>query len=379
MRGRILDPLGNERGASIVLVSLMMAALMGMAALAIDVGMLYNARAEAQRAADSAALAGAGSLLVTAQEERARSIAIEFGNANKIQGVSVELLEEDVEVDVSAMTVRVTARRSASRGNAMATWFARVFGVDAVDVAARATAVVGSTNAATCLKPWILPDAWDDIDLNGRFDAGVDYYEAAVTGYGSNYRDGVPASNGIDPPGTTYVADFGRPIMLKSGDPKKAPQPGWYYPWDIPQLDGGPATGGDRYRWNIANCNPSVVTIGEQYMIENGNMIGPTRQGMDQLITQDPGAYWDLGGDSIAMSGAPSWEASPRIVHMPLYDPREEIAPGKKPVTITNVTAFFVEEMRGDDVYGRFLYASGVPSGSEVSGGAALKYVHLIE
>ena len=379
MRPRIFEPLRNERGATIVFVSLMMAAILGMAALAIDVGMLYNARAEAQRAADSAALAGAGSLLVAPDEARARSIALAFGNQNKVQGIPLQLLDEDVEVDVEALTVRVTARRSASRGNAMATWFARIFGVDAVDVAASATAAVGNTNTATCLKPWIVPDAWDDVDLNDRFDPGVDTYEPGVTSYGSDFRDGVPANNGFDPPGTTYVADFGRPILLKSGDPKKAPQPGWYYPWDIPQADGGPAVGADRYRWNIAHCNPAIVTLGEQYMIENGNMVGPTRQGMDDLIAQDPNAQWDPAGDSVAMSVAESWEGSPRIVHVPLYDPREEIAPGKKPVTLTNVTAFFIEEMRGNDVFGRFLYVSGVPGGGEATEGAALKYVHLIE
>jgi len=379
MRSRLLQPLCNERGASIVLVSLMMAAIMGMAALAIDVGMLYNARAEAQRAADSAALAGAGSLLVGPDEDRARSIAIEFGAQNDVQGLPVELLDEDVEVDLGAMTIRVTVRRSAGRGNAMTTWFARVFGVDEVDVAARASAAVGSTNTATCLKPWIVPDAWDDKDLDDRFDPAIDYYAPGVTSYGSSYRDGVPANNGIDPPGTSYIADFGRPILLKSGDPKKSPQSGWYYPWDIPQASGGPAVGGDRYRWNIGHCNPTVVTLGEQYMIENGNMIGPTRQGMEELISQDPDAYWDLSGDSIAMSVAEPWEGSPRIVHMPQYDPREEIAPGKKPVTIINVTAFFIEEMQGNDVFGRFLYASGVPGGAEVTGGSELKYVHLVE
>jgi hypothetical protein len=79
------------------------------------------------------------------------------------------------------------------------------------------------------------------------------------------------------------------------------------------------------------------------------------------------------------MSVAESWEGSPRIVYVPLYDPREEIAPGKKPVTLINVTAFFIEEMRGNEVFGRFLYASGVPGGGEVTEGVALKYVHLIE
>jgi hypothetical protein len=53
----------NERGATIIVVALSMLALLSMMALAVDVGMLLTARAEAQRAADSAALAGAGALI----------------------------------------------------------------------------------------------------------------------------------------------------------------------------------------------------------------------------------------------------------------------------------------------------------------------------
>ncbi|MGH2394838.1 MAG: pilus assembly protein TadG-related protein, partial [Candidatus Limnocylindria bacterium] len=53
----------DERGSTIVFVSLAMAALLSIVALAVDVGMLYTARGEAQRAADAAALAGAGWLI----------------------------------------------------------------------------------------------------------------------------------------------------------------------------------------------------------------------------------------------------------------------------------------------------------------------------
>ena len=49
----------NERGQTLVLVALAIVSLLGMAALAIDVVTLYVAHAEAQRAADSAAIAGA--------------------------------------------------------------------------------------------------------------------------------------------------------------------------------------------------------------------------------------------------------------------------------------------------------------------------------
>ena len=46
----------NERGATIALVAVSMVALLGFAALAVDVGNLLNIRTESQRVADAAAL-----------------------------------------------------------------------------------------------------------------------------------------------------------------------------------------------------------------------------------------------------------------------------------------------------------------------------------
>ena len=43
----------DQEGASLVLVAFSMVALLGMSALAIDVGMLYTAKGQAQNAADS--------------------------------------------------------------------------------------------------------------------------------------------------------------------------------------------------------------------------------------------------------------------------------------------------------------------------------------
>ena len=53
------DPRSKERGVTIALVALSMVGIIGMAALSIDVGTLYQAKAEAQRAADAGALAAA--------------------------------------------------------------------------------------------------------------------------------------------------------------------------------------------------------------------------------------------------------------------------------------------------------------------------------
>ena len=53
----------DQRGSVMVVVAMSMTALLAMLALGIDLGALFNARSEAQRAADAAALAGASALL----------------------------------------------------------------------------------------------------------------------------------------------------------------------------------------------------------------------------------------------------------------------------------------------------------------------------
>ena len=55
----------GERGQTILLVAASMVALMGMAALAIDVSSLYLAKSEAEKAASAAALAGAKAFVST--------------------------------------------------------------------------------------------------------------------------------------------------------------------------------------------------------------------------------------------------------------------------------------------------------------------------
>jgi hypothetical protein len=370
-----------------VVVALAMTALLSMVALAVDVGMLFTARGEAQRVADAAALAGAGAFLdgwdSSWAEEQAVNYAVEYGALNTVRAQNVEILPEDVEVDMATHRVTVTVRRTADRGSAVATWFARVFGVDEVDVAARATAEAAPAGAALCLKPFTLPDAWDDEDEDEAYDPG-ELYDPPQTGYGSDWRDGQPANNGIDPNGTTYDDDFGRPLLVKEGNADQTLVASWYFPWDIPQVDGQPHVGADRYRWNIANCNTSIVYLGQAYPFENGGMQGPTRQGIEELIAKDKNAEWDVDADSVVGSAYRPWKASPRVVKIPLFDPTQKLAPGKKPIVFNNFTDFFIEEMQGKDVIGRFLYASGIGVGSTGTGGGAEQgasphYVHLVE
>jgi Flp pilus assembly protein TadG len=381
LRRDVLRALSNERGSTIVLVAIAITALLSMVALAVDMGMLFTARGEAQRVADAAALAGAGALIVDSDNEtRARNEAVQYASLNDVRQTSVVLEPEDIEVDLANMRVTVTVRRTAERGTSIGTWFARVFGVDEVDVVAQATAEVVPAGGATCMKPFTIPDAWDDENDNEQYDA-PEFYDANETGYGTDFRNGVPSDNGVDPSGTTYDYDVGRPIILHPGTPQEAIVPSWYFPWDVPQ-GGGPDVGADRYRWNIANCNSNVVSIGQAYMVENGNMAGPTRAGTTELIEKDKYATWDVAADSVVGSAYQPWEASPRVGHIPLFDPRDQVQPGKKPVVFNNITAIWMEDVQGQKVIGRFLHASGIVAGSPGVGtttGPMPMAVHLID
>ncbi|HKY59821.1 MAG TPA: pilus assembly protein TadG-related protein, partial [Gemmatimonadota bacterium] len=97
----MIHPVRDERGSTIVFVTLSMTALLSIMALAVDVGMLYDVRTEAQRTADAAALAGAGTFVMdpdldAADEDFARATAIDVGGRNLVYGDSAEILPEGV-------------------------------------------------------------------------------------------------------------------------------------------------------------------------------------------------------------------------------------------------------------------------------------------
>ena len=59
--------------------------------------------------------------------------------------------------------VKVTVRRTASRGNPVSTLIAKYFGVTNTDIGATATAEVSQANAMTCVKPFTIPDKWNEM------------------------------------------------------------------------------------------------------------------------------------------------------------------------------------------------------------------------
>ena len=76
-------------------------------------------------------------------------------------------------------------------------------------------------------------------------------------------------------------------LMIRAGTGNNI-KPSFYFSMAI-----GGVTGGDEYRWNIAHCNTTMMHFGDLMLMEPGNMVGPTTQGVQDLYDQDPTAYWD--------------------------------------------------------------------------------------
>jgi Flp pilus assembly protein TadG len=163
------EAIKGKKGVSLVLVALMIFTLVGIIALAIDVGHLMATRNELQNVADAAALAGAGYLgseylKLSPSDQQTKTftkneVAIVVGQVagkNKASGKNISINENDIiigrwdpnakEINPETLTspdaVYVKARRDENANSPISTFFARIFGIDTMNVSAKATAAL---------------------------------------------------------------------------------------------------------------------------------------------------------------------------------------------------------------------------------------------
>jgi hypothetical protein len=368
----------------LVVVASSMLALTSVVALSIDVGLMTTARVEAQRAADAAALAGAGAFIGSpGNAVLARQLATDFAAGNTVRSESVSVLEDDIVVDTDALTVSVFVYRNRERGNAIPTFFAKVFGVDEVNIAAMATAEAAPAGGINCLLPVAIPDRWHEAGGSGNNPNTFD------PEFGDYYKSWIEPES--DPPVynddfTGYAEkDLGVQIPLTTNDASGGLNPSWYYPWRPPGQSGA-----DDYRTNVNSCvDPSIFFyVGIEVETEPGNMAGPTMQGFGDLVDQDPTARWNSNLNCVVSDGyqgsndASKCRSSPRIRPVPLFNPTEEPDLGSKPFEFTNFAGIFVESIQGKTVYGRWLGYTGIKPASpddDVTAGPLFKVIRLIE
>jgi hypothetical protein len=205
-------------------MAMALAALVGAAALAVDVAIFYFNWHHLQKAADAAATAGASYLPYDTVS--ATNAAVKFAESNGIQ--SGEITSTQIAGDRLSMSVKLT--------RTVAFNFARVLGLQSAPISAVATAgVLPNPNGGTGLMPLGLP---------------------------------------CSPGNCTYVKN--QLYNLKQG----LVSPGNYGALAL----GG--TGSSGYVQNIQQGYYGPISIGDLVTTEPGNVTGPTDQGFGQRITE---------------------------------------------------------------------------------------------
>ena len=154
------------------------------------------------------------------------------------------------------------------------------------------------------------------------------------------------------------IADKGMLLMIRAGTGNNL-EPSFYFSIAI-----GGITGGQEYRWNIANCNTTMMHFGDLLVLEPGNMVGPTMRVCRICTTRTRPPT----GTPAANAVKSPMKKSPRVFPIPIYDPVYWAKASGRDVTadlkVANWIGFFLEEIQGNNIYGRITPIKGCVDGA---------------
>ncbi|MGE3508733.1 MAG: pilus assembly protein TadG-related protein [Vicinamibacterales bacterium] len=376
--------LRDARGAVLTHAAVLLVALVAFTAMAVDWGVMFVGRTQAQSAADAGALAGgtSRSFVNATNFDLARNAAVAAARQNSIWGETPDVLTTDVTFPtcppgasgVPGTCVKVDVFRTnyqRANGSPLPTFFAQLVGVNEQGARATATAQMrASFGTADCVKPWALADNWTELqapfeEFNPDGSGAVDTYDP---------------DDGWQLPG-----DYGRRIRLNEHDPLTEIPRGLFQPV---RLD---ADSTRDYAFNVSQCNPMPIGPGTVLQPESDRLSGPTTHGFEDLIALDPTASWDtvtnrpVGG----CMAAGTCGRSPRWVAVPVFNTsqyrQDWIAAGSGPavaVTVVRVVGLWLDDaLNPDEIYGYITHYPTVSltgPGNETSGGAFARTVILV-
>ena len=393
----------RDKGQVLVLVALAIFALLGLAALGIDVGYMYSVRHELQRSADAGALAGASAFIdigpwstnlsdPSMVESMAR--ALDFASRDPVLTTHLDPAQTGPAQEITVTfpsqdNVQVTTQRNVSL------FFARIFGNAAQTISATAIAEAATaTRNVKCIKPWGVSYPWNDNNLNGQYDPGETVNDTCP--------EGITDTTWYFCPGTLVQIK----VSTKSSNTSPIPQQeaSHFFELDLGQLNNQQGClpsvnqGAASYLAYLEDrCLDNCVQVasgpngtGDPVPLQTGNDPRKTIQGAQWLIDQDPGATWDTAAghpDGGNFPGA-SWEDSPRVIRIPIYDPRyDQLNPGAGEIHVAEFAGMWVDHVdpiQGNEgqgtVYGRYvkLSVSGAGAGGGNTGAPNLKFIRLV-
>jgi hypothetical protein len=341
----------RERGVTIAFVALVLIALLGVAALAVDLGVLYTARNSSQNAADSAALAGAVTFvkdLGKPQPETADGAARVVATQGKILGSPILDAEVTVNTDYVNRRVKVTIARNVT------TFFGRVLGLLNADVQTVATAEASEqgSGAARCVKPIFIPNTVLAPETETYTDACERGHVIFDTATGE-LSEWVKTERPFSALGCDNFVTI-RPIDSSAAQQDLAPSQ--YFSIDF-------GAGGNTYRCSIASCLNDPACGVDQTILNNyalacnkevnlptqtGGLDGPTKQGVDDLLDQGLGGepdYFKMAEGQIYNDADQKISDSAQDSAVPVWDncdPGNQIDEGKQAFRVVGLARIFI-------------------------------------
>ncbi|WP_226760358.1 pilus assembly protein TadG-related protein [Arthrobacter sp. SO3] len=189
-----MDNNENERGVIAPLAAILMVALLGFGALAVDVGAMYSEKTQLQNGADAAALGVAQACAKTPCAVDQKVKAAPLANGNALDGSS-----NVVSATVNAGTVDVTTETPAGAGGEhFSLYLARVLGINSVEIQASAQAKFGGISAGN-----VLPLSFSKCESDPSFSKDLQFFPEHGNTLASkpDYECVTSSSSGLEVPG----------------------------------------------------------------------------------------------------------------------------------------------------------------------------------
>ena len=207
-----------------------------------------------------------------------------------------------------------------------------VFGVSVC--LASAAAPAEAQIASSCLRPVGIPDKWVENqtppwDPTDTFDPSGPNPDVYLNGFNPAEDHGTPLA----------LTEFDGPLV--TGQSMIAVQTGF--------------AGAGGFLDSLVQCSQFLHPVGGSLSLAGGSLQNPRSEGIDQILSMDPGALWDptanAGRGGVVNSAFPF---SPRVIALPIIAPGafEAFAGTGGTVQIAKIVGFFVSHRVGGTVHG---------------------------